>query len=118
MKTSIEIEIKNHILDLINGGVLTNDNKDDWHFHAFNVDFYIVYHYNAVKWLEKHEIDAFEAIEMVQEYERDNFGETNTAINPEAVVNTLAYIYGEEVLSNIDAETVEQLKELLQSELV
>lgn len=118
MKTSIKEELTQHILDLIADGVLTNDNKDDWHFHAFNEDFYIVYHSDAIDWLKRHELDTFEAIEIVQEYEKENFGETNTDLNPEAIVNMLAYIYGEEILSEYyDVETVEELEELLIKEL-
>ena len=111
MKTSIKVELAQHVLDLINDGVLTNDNRDDWHFHAFNEDYYIVYHSRAIEWLKEHNLDTFEAIEIVREYEQDNFGEMNTSINPESIVNMLAYIYGEELIYSVDAETVEELAE-------
>ena len=115
MKTSIKKELAQHVIDMINNEVLTNDNKDDWHFHAFNEDYYIVYHSKALDWLKTHDINAFEAIEIVQEYEKDNFGETNTKTNPESIVNMLAYIYGEELIYSTDCETVEELKEEMQS---
>ena len=41
----------------------------------------------------------FEAIEKVQAYEKDNFGEIYTDLsNPEKLINMLYYIIGEEVL--------------------
>jgi len=113
MKTSIRVELASHLLDLINDGVLTNDNRDDWHFHAFNEDYYIVYHSKAVEWLKSHELDTFEAIDIVKEYEEFNFGEMNTNINPESIVNMLAYIYGEELIYGLNVDNVEELKEEL-----
>ncbi len=110
MKTSIKEELKSHILSVINDDILTNENKDEWHFHAFNEELYITYHSKALEWLRKHNITAFEAIETVREYEVDNFGEMNTDIDPESIVNMLAYIYGEELLNEIDAENIGELK--------
>ena len=110
MKASIKKELSAHILDLINDNVLTNENKDEWHFYAFNEEYYITYHSKALEWLKRHDITAFEAIENVREYEMEHFGEMNTYINPEAIVNMLAYIWGEELLYEIDADTVEQLE--------
>lgn len=117
MKPSIKTELASHILDKINDGVIDDTNCDEWHFKCFNEDYYIIYHHVANEWLKRHELDAFEAIEIVQEYEKDNFGETNTDVTPEAIVNMLAYIYGEEFLCEIDAETIEELKEALNEEL-
>ncbi len=114
MKQSIKEELTQHIVDLINDGVLTSENKDDWHFHAFNEDYYIVYHHAAREWLKRHNLDVFEAIEVVREYETDNFGEMTTDVNPEKIVNMLAYIWGEEILGEYwETETIEELKEEL-----
>lgn len=113
MKTSVKKELAQHIIDKINDGVIDNTNVDDWHYHCFNEDYYIVYHSVALEWLKSHDIDAFEAIEIVRDYEMDNFGEMNTSINPESIVNMLAYIWGEELIYSIDAETVEELEEQL-----
>mgnify|MGYP003134988639 CR=1 FL=1 len=110
MKTSIKEELSAHILDLIDDNVLTNENKDEWHFYAFNEEYYIIYHSKALEWLKRHDITAFEAIETVREYEVDNFGEMTTDIDPESIVNMLAYIYGEELLNSNDAENIEELK--------
>lgn len=72
----------------------------DLHNEVFNTDYYIIGTYEAKKALE--EYGVFEAIKKVQEYEKDNFGEIYTDLgNPEAVVNMLYYIIGEEVLLEI-----------------
>ena len=110
MKTSIETELKAHILGMVNGGVLTEDNQEDWHQIAFNASYYTIGYYQANEWLKQHGVDGFEAIDYVIQYEKDNFGEVYTAINPESVVNMYVYILGEELLAGID--TFEELKEL------
>lgn len=112
MKNSIKEELAGHILDKINDRIIDNSNKDDWHFYAFNEDYYIIGYYNASEWLKRHDIDAFEAISICNEYERENFGEiSGKCDNSETVVNMLAYIYGEELLSELDPESVEELRE-------
>ena len=69
----------------------------DLHNEVFNSDYYIVGIYEAKKALE--EYDVFEAIEKVQTYEEDNFGEIFTdQSDPEKLINMLFYIIGEEVL--------------------
>jgi hypothetical protein len=113
MKESIKQELNSHLLDLINDGVLTNENTDDWHFHAFNEDHYLIGYFECSEWLKGHGVGEFESVAIVKEYEEEMFGEMNTDINSEAIVNMLAYIYGEEILNTINAETVEELKEEL-----
>ena len=66
MENTIKIELAAHILDKINDGILDDTNKDDWHYYAFNEDYYIIGYYNANEWLKKHNIDPFEAIETVE----------------------------------------------------
>src|SRR5690554_2046274 len=69
----------------------------DLHHEVFNTDYYIIGTYEAKEALK--EYDVFEALEKVQTYEKDNFGETYTDVsNPEKLVNMLFYIIGEEVL--------------------
>jgi len=114
MKTSIKQELTHHLLELINDGVLHNDNLDEWHFHCFNEDYYIIGYYQAEEWLKSHGISCFEAISTCQEYEIDVFGEsTKIYDNAETTVNMLAYIYGEELLNKIKASDIEELKEEL-----
>ena len=112
MKTTIKTELASHILNCINDGVLTNDNIGDWHFHAFSEDYYLIGYFQCSEWLKRHGIGEFEAASICVEYEKENFGEIGkTYDNSETVVNMLAYIYGEELLSEIDADTIEELTE-------
>ena len=69
----------------------------DLHNEVFNTDYYIIGTHRAKKALK--EYDVFEAIEKVQAYEKDNFGEIYTDLSdPEKLINMLYYIIGEEVL--------------------
>lgn len=115
MKTTVKQELAGHLLDLIEDGILTNENKDEWHFHAFNEDYYIIGYYQASEWLKKHGIGEFEAAGICQEYEKENFGESRVYDNSEMAVNMLAYIWGEELLSAIDADNVKELKKELRN---
>lgn len=111
MNTSVYNELESHINDLVNDGVLTLDNIDDWHFHAFNEDYYLVGYYNCEQWLKNHNVSAFEAIEEIKQYENDNFGEVSTDFsNSEKVVNMYVYIQGEQVLYDIQDQIIEQLE--------
>ncbi len=69
----------------------------DLHNEVFNTDYYIIGTYKAKEALN--EYGVFEAIEKVQAYEKDNFGEIYTDLSdPEKLINMLYYIIGEEVL--------------------
>lgn len=115
MKTSIREELKSYLLDLINDGVLTDENRDDWHFHAFNEDYYIIGYYQAEQWLKKHNMSAFEAIGVCQDWEEEVLGEKQKVYDDaETTVNMLVYVYGEELLNEFDFETVEELKSELE----
>ena len=72
----------------------------DLHNEVFNTDYYIIGTYRAKEALN--EYDVFEALEKVQTYEKDNFGEVYTDLSdPEKLINMLYYIIGEEVLSEM-----------------
>ena len=74
-----------------------DQNIDDIHHHAFNMDYYIIGTWKATQWLEDR---VFEVINIVKDYEQDNFGEVSTDLsNPERVVNMYTYIVGESVVS-------------------
>jgi len=96
MKTSIKNEFEQRANDYVNDGILTMDNQDDWHYHLFNEDYYIVGYYDAEQWLEKHGVYVLEAIQVCQNYEKDNFGECRVYDNAEMVVNMYTYVLGEE----------------------
>tara|TARA_R110000787_G_scaffold17123_1_gene53990 strand:- start:725 stop:1078 length:354 start_codon:yes stop_codon:yes gene_type:complete len=115
MKTSIKKELSYHLLDLIFDKVLTNKNKEDWHFHAFNEDYYLIGYYQCSEWLKKHDIGEFEAAGICQQYDIDHFGESQVYNNSEKAVNMLAYIYGDELIHSFDVDTVEELKNELET---
>ena len=73
MTYTIETELKNYILDCINDGILTNENKDEWHYHAFNEDCYIIYHSRAIEWLKKHSINKRLLDQLVERTGNPNY---------------------------------------------
>lgn len=113
MKIQIKEELAGHILTMISDGVIDNTNRDDWHFHLFNEDYYLIGYYECEKWLERHDISTFEAINICQEYEEEHFGEIGRYDNAEKVVNMLVNIYGEQILSEFEGESIEELEEFM-----
>lgn len=72
----------------------------DLHHEVFNTDYYIVGTYQAKEALK--EYDVFDAIELVQTYEKDNFGEVYTELsNPEKLINMVYYIVGDEIIGEM-----------------
>ena len=110
MKTSVREELLSVLNDVINEGYVNDNNIDELHQLAFNEDYFIVGYYQATEWLKKHNICVFEAIDTVKEYEVNHFGEFTTKINSESIVNMLAYIWGEELISEIDFDTIDELE--------
>lgn len=96
MKTSIKKEFEQRAIDYVNDGILTMDNQDEWHYHLFNEDYYIIGYYNAEQWLKEHGVSPFEAIQTCQDYENNNFGECRVYDNAEMAVNMYTYVLGEE----------------------
>lgn len=73
----------------------------DLHNEVFNTDYYIVGNHEAKEALR--EYDVFEAIELVQNYEKEQFGEVNTDLsNPEKLINMVYYIIGDEVIGDMN----------------
>lgn len=69
----------------------------DLHNEVFNTSYYIVGTATAKEALEQYGV--FNAIEKVQEYEKESYGEILTDLSdPEKVVNMLYYILGEEFI--------------------
>lgn len=72
----------------------------DLHNEVFNTDYYIIGTYKAKEALR--EYDVFNAIELVQGYEKDNFGEVYTDLSdPEKLINMVYYIIGDEVIGDM-----------------
>ena len=103
MTKQLRDELLVHIIDYVSE---CDDDHEftELHNECFNEDYYIIGYYQASQWLKKHNIDAFEAIECVIDYEKYNFGEVNTKINSEAIVNMYVYIVGEAIINNLDID--------------
>jgi len=70
----------------------------DVHSDIFNTEYYIIGRQLAKEWLGDH---AFEAIEVIKQYQQDNFCEVfflTDFSDPEEVVNMYTYIVGEEIM--------------------
>lgn len=92
------------------------DYYEDLHHYAFNEDYYIVGTYKAKKALEQY--GTFDAIEKVQTYEQNNFGEVLTDLgNPEAVANMLWYIIGYETLNDYDQRIIDGYDDLINNDI-
>ena len=77
-----------------------NDYYCDLHNEVFNTDYYIIGTDRAKKALR--EYDVFDAIELVQNYENNVFGEVNTELSdPEKLINMVYYVIGEEIISEM-----------------
>ena len=72
----------------------------DLHNELFNTDYYYTYPGEAIKAFNK--ISVFDALGVIAEYEKDNFGKVNTDFtSPCNVANMLYYIVGDEVLYDL-----------------
>ena len=84
MKNSIREELTGYIYDC------TNDfNGEISLFNMFNEDYYLIGYHQCSEWLKTHDLDVFEAIEIVNTYNVDNFGDINRkqTENSEVLVN-------------------------------
>ena len=114
--------ITEYIFDAVTSAKDSNLDLDDLHNYIFNEDYFIIGYFEAEQMIGKLGFTSFSAIELVKDYEIDNFGEFNTEINSEKICNMLAYILGEQVLSELDLsgldfnddydEIIEQLEKL------
>ena len=102
-------EIKTHFEDFINDSNnkdIVENNLDDLHHEIFNTDYYIIGRYEATKWLGD---QVFNIINIIKEYENDNFGSVNTDFSEvEKVVNMYVYIIGEEIVADYINEQEEK----------
>ena len=79
-----------------------NSYLDDLHYYAFNQDYYIIGTYQAKQWLGD---QAFDIINIIKDYEQDNFGQVTTDFScAEKVVNMYVYIVGEEIVNKWRSE--------------
>ena len=108
------------ILDVLESGY--DGSMEDLHHEVFNTDYYIIGTHTAKQALT--EYGVFEAIDVVQEYEDNAFGERYTDVSdPEKLANMIYYIIGEETINDlelIDCDDVDdaivRVKEALERE--
>lgn len=104
---------------------------EDLHNEVFNTDYYIIGYYEAEEALKNSDYGIFGAIDKIQEYEKNQFGEVDTDLSSsEAVVNMLYYIIGEETLSEVPsfysysgclneeekAELIQEIEKMIENE--
>ena len=95
-QSEIESHFQDYHADCHANEDLSNADPSELHHEAFNQDYYIIGTYQAAQWLGDH---AFECIEIIKDYEQDQFGEVCTDFSsPESVVNMYTYIVGEQVV--------------------
>lgn len=101
MKDKTTQAIIQHGIDGIQDMIENGERVDaaDLHNRLYNEDYYIIGTYQAKQELEAYDGGTFAAIERVKDYEQSNFGDMTTEIDPEKIVNMLAYIIGEEALN-------------------
>jgi hypothetical protein len=117
-------ELKSLIIDAINENRLNDKPVSEIHNEVFNSDYFIIGRYAAEQWLINNG-GIFNAIEIIKDYENDNFGKVNTDFSePEKVCNMYVYILGEELINglkfiqdNWDNDLSEELKAELLEEL-
>jgi hypothetical protein len=89
-------EVRQDILDKLDNGYV-DIYACDLHHELCNTDYFIIGTYKAKEFLGA---ETFEIIQMIKEYEQNNFGEVSTDLSePEKVANMFAYIVGEEILN-------------------
>ena len=98
------------ILDVLESGY--DGSMEDLHHEVFNTDYYIIGTYTAKQALT--EYGVFEAIDTVQEYEDNAFGERYTDVSdPEKLANMLYYIIGEEVINDLELTDCDDVDEAI-----
>jgi hypothetical protein len=101
--------------------------RDELHHRLYNEDYFIIGYYQAEEFLKHYGV--FNAIELIKQYENDNFGEVNTDFSSsETVANMFAYIIGETALQDcnsynmaedddLSVETLKAIKAELEAQL-
>ena len=111
-----EDKIAERMFDLLNERLSEAEGQYgcDLHNYLFNEELAFIYYNTAEDACER--VGVFSAIRLVQKYEKDNFGETDTEIEPDKIANMLVYIYGEYLLRVSDAVDEEQWSRKLTGE--
>lgn len=73
----------------------------DLHNYLFNEDPAFIYTNKAESAVNT--VGVWSSIRLVQKYETDNFGESNTEVEPCKIADMLVYIYGEFLLAQVES---------------
>lgn len=104
LKRNNLVELVTYTIDKLNDLKGSSIYGYDLQNELFNSDYFIVGYYQAEQWLIKN-TGVFAAIDIIQDYEKSNFGEVKTDLaSSEKVCNMLVYILGEEILQ--ESETL------------
>jgi len=122
---NINKKVLDHAIDGLANISEDNTYGCDLHNKLFNEDYFIIGYYQAEEFLKSCEDGIFGAINIIKEYEQDNFGEVTTDLSSsEKVANMYAYIKGEELLqeseilrSNWDARLTQTDLDAIKTEL-
>ena len=93
-------DVASYMISQLEDQVGLDNDVSDLHHYLLNEDYFIIGIYKAKQWLGS---EVFDVIETIREYEQSNFGQVSTDFSdPEKVANMIAYILGEEILSESD----------------
>ena len=93
-------DVASYMISQLEDQVGLDNDVSDLHHYLLNEDYFIIGTYEAKQWLGS---EVFDVIETIREYEQSNFGQVSTDFSdPEKVANMIAYILGEEILSESD----------------
>ena len=99
-------DVASYMISQLEDQVGLDNDVSDLHHYLLNEDYFIIGTYKAKQWLGS---KVFDVIETIREYEQSNFGQVSTDFSdPEKVANMIAYILGEEILS--DSDVYQQLQ--------
>ena len=92
LKEDIIQELKGFPSDVANEEIILN---------RFGHHEYVIGYYQSSMWLADLNLDTFEVIRFVHDYQTENYGEATFIDNSETLVNSLCYILGYEVLAEL-----------------
>ena len=93
-------DVASYMISQLEDQIGLDNDVSDLHHYLLNEDYFIIGTYKAKQWLGS---EVFDVIETIREYEQSNFGQVSTDFSdPEKVANMIAYILGEEILSESD----------------
>ena len=107
---NLKTELYNYIKDeMLHMDDKTIDCPQELTDIIFNSSHYVIGYYRAKKWARLHELDVFDMLNVVNEYE-EGLGTHNNYDNWETLVNMYVYILGEHLLHELanDAKVTPQ----------